>query len=118
MAHRDRATVLGTGFHFANGMVFSLGYVLIFEPLGRATWWIGALIGAMHAAVMLVVVIPTLAHVHPRMASELHGPSAAKRLEPPGFLALHYGPRTPLMLTVAHLVYGAVLGAFYAPHGA
>jgi hypothetical protein len=28
-------------------------------------------------------------------------------------MALHYGLRTPLAVLVAHLVFGAILGAFY-----
>jgi hypothetical protein len=34
-------------------------------------------------------------------------------LQPPGFLALNYGRRTPLVTVAAHLLYGAILGAFY-----
>ena len=51
--------------------------------------------------------------MHPRMASEQHGPTPTRQLEPPGFLALNYGRRTPISLLLAHLVYGAILGAFY-----
>ena len=47
------------------------------------------------------------------MASEQHGPTPTRQLEPPGFLALNYGRRTPISVLVAHLVYGAILGAFY-----
>ena len=36
-----------------------------------------------------------------------------RQLEPPGFLALNYGARTPVSVVVAHLVFGIVLGAFY-----
>ena len=46
------------------------------------------------------------------MASEQHGPTVVRQLEPPGFLALNYGVQTPLVL-VAHLVFGMILGAFY-----
>jgi hypothetical protein len=28
-------------------------------------------------------------------------------------MALNYGRRTPISVIVAHLVYGAILGAFY-----
>jgi hypothetical protein len=28
-------------------------------------------------------------------------------------MALHYGRRTPLITIIAHILYGAVLGAFY-----
>jgi hypothetical protein len=34
-------------------------------------------------------------------------------IEPPGFLALHYGRRTPISVVVAHVVFGLMLGAFY-----
>jgi hypothetical protein len=34
-------------------------------------------------------------------------------LAPPGFLALNYGKRTPISVVASHLVYGAILGAFY-----
>ncbi len=35
-------------------------------------------------------------------------------LEPPGFLALTYGYQTPASVLLAHLIYGAILGTFYA----
>ena len=56
--------------------------------------------------------------VHPRMASELRGPTVARQLEPPGFLALNYGVRTPISVLIAHVAFGAMLGGFYAPSGA
>jgi hypothetical protein len=28
-------------------------------------------------------------------------------------MALNYGGRTPIMVILAHLLYGAILGAFY-----
>jgi hypothetical protein len=34
-------------------------------------------------------------------------------LEPPSFMALNNGRRTPMTVIVAHLLYGAILGAFY-----
>ena len=51
--------------------------------------------------------------VHPRMASEQQGPTVRRQIEPPGFLALHYGVQTPLSLLAAHVVFGALFGAFY-----
>jgi len=41
----------------------------------------------------------------------------ARQLEPPGFLALNYGFQTPASVVVAHLIFGASLGAFYALPG-
>jgi hypothetical protein len=35
-----------------------------------------------------------------------------KKLEPPGFLALNYGSRTPLTTLAGQALYGAVLGGF------
>ena len=49
------------------------------------------------------------------MASELRGPTVARQLEPPGFLALNYGARTPISMLIAHLAFGAMLGGFYSP---
>ena len=43
----------------------------------------------------------------------LADPSRRQLLEPPGFLALHYGYQTPLTVLVSHVVYGMILGAFY-----
>ena len=47
------------------------------------------------------------------MASEQQGPTAVPQLEPPGFLSLNYGYQTPVSVVVAHLAFGAILGAFY-----
>ena len=110
---RDRAKAYGFFIHLLAGWVFSLFYVLIFESIGTAGWWRGAIIGAVHAAFALVVVFAVLPGVHPRMASERHGPTAARLLEPPGFIALNYGSQTPIAVFIAHVIFGAILGAFY-----
>ena len=112
---RDRAKLIGFGMHLVNGWLFALLYAAAFESWRRATWWLGALIGLVHALFVLAAAIPILPSLHPRMASEQHGPTPTRQLEPPGFLALHYGRRTPLSVVLAHLCYGAVLGAFYRP---
>ena len=44
------------------------------------------------------------------MASEYDGATALRQLEPPGFMGLNYGPRTPLTTLAGQAVYGAVLG--------
>jgi uncharacterized membrane protein YagU involved in acid resistance len=112
---RDRAMLAGTALHVVNGWVFALLYGAAFESLGRATWWLGAAAGAGHALFVLLVGLPMLPALHPRMASEHHGPTPTRHLQPPGFLALHYGYQTPIATLAAHLVYGAILGAFYQP---
>jgi hypothetical protein len=110
---RDRAKLYGFGVHVAAGWLFSLGYVLVFQSFGVAGWWRGALLGLLHAFFVLVVVMGLLPGLHPRMASEQQGPAAQNMLEPPGFLALHYGLQTPLAILLSHVVFGAILGAFY-----
>ena len=57
--------------------------------------------------------MPLLPALHPRMASEQHGPTPTRQLEPPGFLALQLRPADADLGVLAHLVYGAILGAFY-----
>jgi uncharacterized membrane protein YagU involved in acid resistance len=96
-----------------NGCLFTVVYVAAFESWGRATWWLGGMIGLVHAAFVLAALMPVLPGLHPRMASEQRGPTPTRQLAPPGFLALHYGRRTPISVFVAHFVFGSILGAFY-----
>lgn len=112
-ADRDRAKVVGFVIHFTNGLIVAVLYAAVFHVMEWATWWLGALMGLAHGAFVLIVVLPLLPGGHPRMASEFWGPSPARLLEPPGFLALHYGPQTPLTTLIAHLGYGLVLGWLY-----
>lgn len=108
-----RALLFGSLLHFFNGWVFAFFYALVFEDFGRATWWLGGSVGLVHGLAVLIVLMPILPAVHPRMASESRGPEPTKALEPPGFLALHYGRQTPLVTLLAHAVYGAILGGCY-----
>jgi hypothetical protein len=111
--NRDRAPMFGFLLHLVNGWVFAFLYAYAFESWNRAAWWLGAAIGLVHASAVLVALMPVLPGFHPRMASEQRGPEPTRMLEPPGFLALNYGRRTPLLAVVAHLVYGAIIGGFY-----
>jgi len=110
---RNRAKLYGFFFHLFNGWVFSLLYVLIFESVQQANWWLGTTIGLGHALLILLVIVPLMPGFHPRMASEQHGPSATRMLEPPGLLALNYGLRTPISVLLSHIVFGMILGSFY-----
>jgi hypothetical protein len=112
-ADRDRARLYGFFVHLLNGWVAALIYVVIFEQLGRATWWIGALLGAVHGLFVLTVLLPLMPAIHPRMARSTQGPTVVRSLEPPGVLGMSYGPRTPIVLMIAHILFGAVLGGFY-----
>jgi hypothetical protein len=108
----DRARVAGFAIHLAIGQVFAVFYAAGFAALDRSDWWLGALFGLAHAVVALIVLVPLLPGVHPRMASERAGPNSTAVLEPPGAFALNYGAATPLVAVGAHVVYGAVLGLF------
>lgn len=110
---RDRAKLVGFLVHLFNGWAFSLVYVAAFHALGRATWWLGLGIGFVHASFVLTAGMQFLPGLHPRMASEHHGPTVVRQLEPPGFLALNYGVRTPVSVLIAHLAFGWILGAGY-----
>jgi hypothetical protein len=112
---RDRAKLLGFVMHLANGWIFSLAYVLAFHQWGGPAAWKGAAIGVVHGAFVLTAGMTILPGLHPRMASETHGPTVVRQLEPPGFLALNYGVQTPVAVMLAHLVFGAILGMMYRP---
>lgn len=112
---RDRAKALGYAVHALNGWWFAIIYALFFDAMGIASWWVGSGIGLVQGMVVVVAVLPLLPGVHPRMVSDARGPEPTRLLEPPGFLAKNYGRTTPLVLLVAHVIYGFVLGAFYTP---
>ncbi|HXA15768.1 MAG TPA: hypothetical protein VN380_02155 [Thermoanaerobaculia bacterium] len=111
---RDRARVVGLVVHLGNGWLFAIVYGLFFENLHMATWWYGAMLGTAQGMFIVVVVLPVLPGVHPRMVSDFRGPEPARLLEPPGFLVRNYGSKTPFVLLFAHVMYGVVLGTFYA----
>jgi uncharacterized membrane protein YagU involved in acid resistance len=112
---RDRAKTYGFFLHLVNGWIFSLIYAAFFEILQRSAWWIGAAIGLVHALFILVVGLPVIPGLHPRMATDARGPEPTRELEPPGFMAVNYGRRTPIVTILAHLIFGAILGIFYRP---
>ena len=112
-ADRDRAKVYGYLVHMLNGWLFAFIYVAAMETAGTSALLIGLLTGFVHASFVLLVALPLIPAFHPRMASEGWGPEPTRQLEPPGNLGLNYGFSTPLITLLAHLVYGAILGAFY-----
>jgi hypothetical protein len=112
----DRARVAGFFIHLTIGQGFAFGYAASFALLDRATWWLGGLFGLLHVAVALTVLVPLLAGVHPRIASERAGPTSTAVLEPPGLLGLNYGPQTPIVAIAAHLAYGIALGVLLKAH--
>ena len=109
--NRRRAKAIGYLFHFAIGLGFALAYAAFFAIVGHASWWLGALLGAMQAfftsTVLVNVLLPV---VHPRMGTPESAADQVALIEPPGFLMLNYGRSTFLVTLVAHLAYGAIVG--------
>ena len=83
----------------------------VFALLDQATWWLGGLLGLLHVAVALTVLVPLLAGVHPRMASHRAGPATPPCWSRRACSASTTAPRRPLVAIAAHLVYGIALGA-------
>jgi hypothetical protein len=111
----DPARFWGFLIHLGIGQGFAAGYAAVFMLLDEATWWLGALLGLLHVAVALLVLVPVFAGVHPRMATHRAGPTSTALLEPPGLLGLNYGAETPAVAVVAHLAYGVALGVLLSP---
>jgi hypothetical protein len=112
-ADRTRAKALGYVMHFAAGQLFALVYFGIFSAIGHSGWWLGAVFGLAHglfAGTALVNVL--LPVIHPRMGTPLSAAADRPLLEPPGFMMLNYGRRTPLATIVAHIAYGTIVGGF------
>jgi hypothetical protein len=109
-ARRGRANVLGFVMYALGGWVFEVIYLAFFIAIRHGNWWIGLLFGVAHGVVLLVAVLPLISYIHPRMANEYDGPTHTQRLEPPGFVGLNYGYRTPLSVVVAQAAYGVVIG--------
>jgi hypothetical protein len=114
-SERGRATAIGYAIHFANGLLFSLAYGLVFEATDQAGWFFGLLLGAVHGAfaggALLNVLLPV---VHPRMGKPWTDVRSTPLLEPPGFLLSNYGRATLVATFVLHLAYGAIVGSFAA----
>jgi hypothetical protein len=107
---RSAAMAVGLTAYVLGGWLFAFIYYFLFAMIGHAGWLLGLAIGAAHGFVLLAMVLPMLPHLHPRMATEYQGPGGRRTLQPPGFLALNYGYRTPLTTILAHAIYGAILG--------
>jgi hypothetical protein len=112
-ADRTRAKALGYVLHFVVGECFAFGYYAIFAAIGHSGWALGALFGVLHAlfasSALVNILLPI---IHPRMGTSVTAAGDQPLLEPPGFMMLNYGPRTPLATLVAHAAYGAIVGGF------
>jgi hypothetical protein len=109
---RRWALIVGFVVYTVGGWLFAFLYYFLFASVGIYTWWFGALAGLLHGVFLLVAALPLLPFIHPRMASEYHGATSIRQLEPPGFLAMNYGYGTPLSTLFGQSLYGATLGGF------
>ncbi|HSD81097.1 MAG TPA: hypothetical protein VLB47_10560 [Solirubrobacteraceae bacterium] len=112
-ADRTRAKALGYAMHFLAGQAFAMIYLGIFAAIDHCSWWLGAVFGLAHglfAGTALVNVL--LPVIHPRMGTPLSSAADRPLLEPPGFMMLNYGRRTPLATIAAHVAFGTIVGGF------
>lgn len=110
---RTRAKAIGYLAHFGFGLLFALGYYLIFLAIDSSGWLLGAILGLVHglfAGTALVNIL--LPAVHPRMGKPWTDARSSPFVESPGFLMLNYGRATPVVSTIAHVLYGAIVGGF------
>ena len=109
--NRRRAKVYGYLFHFTLGLCFAVLYGICFAAIGRSGWWVGALVGALHAlftsTVLVNIVLPV---IHRRIGTPETAANEIALIEPPGFLMLNYGRNTFLVTLIAHMAYGAIVG--------
>jgi hypothetical protein len=98
------AVLIGYICHFGIGVGLALVYQRHWLSGFRGEGWLkGALYGAVVWAALVLVGLPLFDWLDPLVANGL--------LPAPGFLALALGPAAPIMLLIAHLVYGALVGA-------
>ena len=113
----DRARVAGFFMHLVIGQGFALGYAPTFALLGRASWWLGGLLGVRPRRVSRSPCSCRCSpRVNPNMASERAGRSRPPPSNRPGRSASTTAPETPAVTIVAHLLFGIALGALlHAP---
>ena len=110
---RVRAKAVGYALHFVFGLLFALAYWVIFEVVDESGLLLGAGLGLVHALFAGSALVNVLLQVvHPRMGTGFDAAGSAPQLEPPGFLLLNYGRQTPVVTVIAHVLYGAIVGAF------
>jgi hypothetical protein len=108
---RRKARAIGYVLHFGSGLFFAFPYAVVFAVVGYSSWWLGALLGALHAVFVATILVNVLLPVvHPLMGTPETAANETALIEPPGFLMLNYGRNTFLVVLAAHVAYGAVVG--------
>jgi hypothetical protein len=109
--NRRKARAVGYALHFVAGLFFVFPYAMVFTVVGYSSWWLGTLLGVLHAVfVGTILVNVLLPAVHPLMGTPETAANEIALIEPPGFLMLNYGRNTFLVLLAAHMAYGAIVG--------
>jgi hypothetical protein len=110
--HRGRAKVYGHLTHFVLGVLFAMGYAMVFRLTGHSGWEPGLLLGVAHAAFIATTLVNVLLPVvHGRIGTpETAAADTVALLESPGFMMLNYGRNTFLVTLTAHMAYGALVG--------
>lgn len=112
-ADRGRAKAIGYILHFVAGLLFAMAYEIGFVVLDRSGWLLGAAFGLIHGlfagSALVNILLPI---VHPRMGTSMSSLESTALIESPGFMMMNYGRRTPLVSLAAHIVFGAIVGAF------
>jgi hypothetical protein len=108
---RSRAKAFGYLLHFGFGLLFAVGYDVTFVVLGTSGWLLGAVLGFAHGLFAgTALVNALLPAIHPRMGRPWTDASSSPLVEAPGFMMLNYGRATPIVSTIAHVAYGAIVG--------
>ncbi len=104
------AWIIGLMMHLMISGLIAIIYAWGFERVThRAGWLVGAGFGLIHA-IIAGMVMGTMPAMHPRMPEPMM---------PPGAYLSSMGAMGVMMEFVLHLIYGAIVGAMYAPvlHG-
>jgi hypothetical protein len=108
---RRKARAYGYVFHFVLGLAFAFAYAAFFLAIGWSSWWLGALLGVVHAVFVASVLVNVLLPVvHPLMGTPETAANEVALIEPPGFLMLNYGRNTFIVTLASHVLYGAIVG--------
>src|SRR5215211_3705767 len=110
LTRMDLPFLLGTAFSTDRTRAKALGYLLHF----LAGTVFGLVHGLFSGTALVNILLPL---IHPRMGTPFTAAPSVALLEPPGFMMLNYGPRTPLSSLVAHVAYGTVVGGFISLAG-
>ena len=112
-ADRQRAKSVGYLLHFVAGLLFALGYYVLFLGLGRAGVLLGVVFGLIHGLFVLTALVNVLLPaIHPRMGNSFSSIESTPLLEAPSFMMWNYGRVTPVVNLVAHAIYGGIVGGF------